>query len=352
MIDWSKSMTQTFEYYIVDPGTWKDDRLVATVISSDINRDRGVVTLGSATFDIGENVGECYIRTYLVATQNGVDYRVPLGTHLVQTPQTNFDGKTSSYSVDAYTPLIELKEKSPPIGYSLLKGTPIMEYAYRSVRENARAPVIEPDNEETLADDFVADPSEDWSSFLTDLIKNAKYIFDLDEKGQIMFLPEQDTASLQPVWEYTDDNCSILYPDISVNRDLYDIPNVIEVSYSTGRRHYYAKVVNDDPNSPTSTVNRGREIMRRFSNPGISGTPSNSVVKQHAEKLLAELSTVEYTIRYQHGYCPVRLNDCVRLNIESAGLTNIKAKVIAQNIKCVEGCPVTETAVFTAKLWG
>lgn len=24
MPDWKKSMQQTFEYYIVDPGTWKD----------------------------------------------------------------------------------------------------------------------------------------------------------------------------------------------------------------------------------------------------------------------------------------------------------------------------------------
>ena len=35
-----------------------------------------------------------------------------------------------------------------------------------------------------------------------------------------------------------------------------------------------------------------------------------------------------------------------------AGITDIKAKVVSQSIKCESGCPVTEKAVFTTKLWG
>ena len=46
------------------------------------------------------------------------------------------------------------------------------------------------------------------------LISNAKYSFDLDELGRILFSPNQDIASLQPVWTYVDGNSSILYPDI------------------------------------------------------------------------------------------------------------------------------------------
>lgn len=47
-----------------------------------------------------------------------------------------------------------------------------------------------------------------------------------------------------------------------------------------------------------------------------------------------------------HGYCPVRVGDCVLLNYERAGLKNIKAKVISQSINCGIGCTVEETAVF------
>lgn len=351
MVDWTSSMQQTYEYYTVDPLTWKDVKLIDNVVSCSISRDSDAETLGSATIDIIESVGESYIRVYLITIQNGVRERHPLGTFLVQTPSSSFDGKVRDVSMDAYTPLLELKENPTPLGYSLLKGENIMDNAYLLTREHARAPVVRTVCDETLYSDFVSNTDDTWMTFLTDLIANAKYTFALDEMGRILFSPKQDTASLQPVWTYTDDNSSILYPSLTIDHDLYGVPNTVEVVYSNGSDYYYARVVNDDSNSPISTISRGREIIYRVTNPSLSGDPTEKQIQEYAETLLRELSTLEYTITYTHGYCPVRLGDCVRLNYTRAGLTDIKAKVISQTIKCEPGCPVTEKAVFTVKLW-
>ena len=351
MADWLSSMQQTFEYYIVDPGTWKDMKLIDTVKSCTITRDAEAETLGSATINVHESVGECYIRVYLVTIQNGIRERHPLGTFLVQTPSISFNGRLQDISMDAYTPLLEFKETPPPLGYSIFKNANIMDMAYRLARERARAPVVKTDCSELLAMDFTANTDDTWLTFLTDLISNAKYEFALDELGRILFSPKQDTASLQPVWTYNDDNSSILYADISVDRDLYGIPNVVEVIHSNGAGYYFVRAVNDDSNSPTSTVRRGREIVHRVSDPDLVGDPTESQVQDYANQLLRELSVLEYTVSYTHGYCPVRLGDCVRLNYSRAGITDVKAKVISQSIRCEPGCPVTEKAVFTAKLW-
>ena len=351
MPDWTSSMQQTFEYYVVDPESWKDIKLLDTVKSCSITRDVEAETLGSASFDISESVGERYIRVYLVTIQNGIKEKYPLGTFLVQTPSSSFNGKTKDVVMDAYTPLLELKENQPPLGYTVLKNEDIMSIAYRLTRDSARAPVVETESKTKLFYDFVADPNDTWLSFLTDLIANAKYNFDLDEMGRILFSPRQDTASLQPVWTFDDGNSSILYPDMSMDHDLYGIPNVVEVIYSSGSNSYYAKVINDDPNSPTSTVSRGREIVYRVTDPDVIGDPTQNQIQEYAERLLRELSSLEYTVTYTHGYCPVRVGDCVRLNYERAGFTDIKAKVISQDISCEPGCPVTEKAVFTTKLW-
>lgn len=351
MTDWLSTMQQTFEYYIVDPGTWKDIKRIDNVIKSSINRDLTTETLGSATIDITGSVGECYIRIYLITIQNGVREKHPLGTFLVQTPKYKFDGKMQSVTLDAYTPLLELKESPPPLGYSLLKGENIMEHAYRLVREQARAPVVKTECAENLFNDFVANTDDTWISFLTDLIANAKYTFGLDEMSRIIFTPYQDTASLQPVWTYDDSNSSILYPDLDVDHDLYGIPNVVEVIYSNGNEIYSARVENTDENSPISIPNRGREIIHRVTNPELLGNPTENQIDEYAKQLLRELSSLEYTISYKHGYCPVRIGDCVRLDYKRAGLRNIKAKVISQSIECTPGCPVTEKAVFTNKLW-
>lgn len=352
MPDWSKSMTQTYEYYIVDPATWGNIRKIDSITSCSIDRDSETDTLGSATIDTTELIGECYIRPYLVTIQNGIKESHPLGTFLVQSPSSTFDGRIQTGTIDAYTPLIELKENIPPLGYSLLKGDNIMSNAYRITNENARVPVVETTSEEVLTFDFVANTDDTWMSFLSDLIYNAKYEYALDELGRILFSPRQEIASLQPVWDYTDDDNSILYPEITTDRDLYGIPNVVEVIYSDNDDYYYARVVNDDSNSPVSTISRGREIVYRDSNPSISGEPNERMIKEYAEQRLKELSTIEFKVTYSHGYCPVRLGDCVRLNIKKAGLDGVKAKVISQTIKCTPGCQVKEKAVFTSKLWG
>ena len=351
MPDWTKTMQQTFEYYVVDPGTWRDIKKIDYVLDSSISRDSTLETLGSASITVSESIGECYIRIYLVTIQNGAKEKHSLGTFLVQSPSYSFDGKIKNITLDAYTPLLELKENPTPLGYSILKGENILEIAYRIVREQVRAPVVKTQNDEILKTNFVANLDDTWITFVKDLIANADYSLTLDDVGRILFTPNQDTMSLQPIWTYDDSNSSILYPDLTVDRDLYGIPNIVEVIYSDGTEYYYGRAVNDDPSSPISTINRGREITHRESNPSMLGNPSQRRIQEYAENLLKELSSLEYTVTYTHGYCPVRIGDCVRLNYKRAGIYVVKAKVISQNIKCESGCPVTEKAVFTTELW-
>ena len=72
MTDWLATMQQTYEYYIVDPGTWKDVKRLDNVVKSSINRDSSKETLGSATIDITATMEECYISIYLITIQNGI----------------------------------------------------------------------------------------------------------------------------------------------------------------------------------------------------------------------------------------------------------------------------------------
>lgn len=350
-IDWTESMEQSFEYYEVDPNTWKDIRKVDNVKSCSINRDDSSDTLGSASISIVDTLGECYIRAYLLIRQNGINHKVTLGTFLVQTPSSDFDGKNRNVTMDCYTPLLELKENPPPLGYTLMKGENILERAYEICRENCRAPVVQTSLDKMLDANFISNTDDTWLIFVQDLLAQAKYQFYLDEEGKILFAPIQKLEQLKPVWTFNDDNSSILYPDINLEHDLYGIPNVVEVVCSTGTEMHTARVVNDDPNSPTSTINRGREILYRETDPNIQGIPSIEQINEYAETLLEELSSVEYQVSYKHGYCPVRVGDCVRLNYEKADLKDVKAKVISQTINCETSCSVDETAVFTRKLW-
>lgn len=355
MPDWTASMQQTYEYYEVDPATWEDRRKIDIVTSSSITRDVSSDTGGSASFNVSSDLGELYIRVYLITTQNRITEKFPLGTYLCQTTGDNFDGKVKDVTMDAYAPLLELKEKNPPLGYSIGQGVNILEAATNIVSKNVRAPSVggELNGEDyKLSYPFVAEINDTWYTFISDLLASIQYSMDIDELGRIIFIPDQDANSLQPVWAYDDDNSSILQPDFDISRDLYGIPNVLEVIYTKEDGSYvYSKVVNDDPDSPISTVTRGREVMHRITDPDIFGSPTQVQLDDYAKQTLRNLSTIEYTLTYTHGYCPVRVGDCVLINYERAGLTNQRAKVIRQNIKCETGCQVEETAVYTLSLW-
>lgn len=352
-IDWTKSMNQTYEFYIVDPATWGDKTLFTKATDCTISRDLFADTRGSATINTTEELEECYIRVYLIATQNGEMERVPLGTYLVQTPSVSYDGRISKTSMDAYTPLLELRDRRPPYGFAVMKGVNTMDTVSSLTRENVRAPVVPASDPQTVPDNFVANfQSDNWLTYLSDLAASAKFEYGLDELGRILFNPIQKISSLQPVWTYDDGNSSILRPNLTLERDLYGVPNVVEVLYSNDKGFKFSRVENNDVNSPISRPRRGRDVVYRVSNPASLLDPTQEQLDVYATTLLESKSVLEYSLTYTHGYCPVRIGDCVLLNYKRAGLTNTKAMVSNQSIECRPGTQVTETAFFTTKLWG
>lgn len=352
MPDWKKSMQQTFEYYTVNPYTWADNKSINIVTSSSIKRSRDLETLGNASLEVTDSIGECYVRIYLVTNQNGVKERFPLATVLAQTPGESFNGKHKTISIDAYTPLIELKEDSPPLGYTIMAKENIMKTAGNLISEHMRGPVVKNESCNSLViNDYTANSDDTWLSYLTDLVGCANYQLEVDEMGRTLFSPIQEMAALQPVTTFDDDNSSILLPDVTIDKDLYGIPNVVEVLYSQNSLHYFVKVENNDVNSPVSIKNRGRVILYRDTSPNVTGVPSKAMIEEYARNLLESLSTLKYQITFSHGYYPVRVGDCVRLNYTRAGLNNVKALITEQTIKCTTGCKIEETAIYTKKLW-
>ena len=109
MPDWTKSMTQTFEFYIMDPSSYTRIKKLDSITKCSIKRDLKTDTLGSATFDSTEDLTECYIGIFMITTQDGVNETIPLGIFLNQSPGWDYDGYNRSISSDAYTPLIELQ---------------------------------------------------------------------------------------------------------------------------------------------------------------------------------------------------------------------------------------------------
>ena len=93
MVDWTKSMQQSYEYYTVEPTTLSDIKRLDNVKKAKFSRDSESETLGSATIDVTNSVGEAYIRCYLKTIQNGVTDKTLLVMVLRQTSDSAFKGR-------------------------------------------------------------------------------------------------------------------------------------------------------------------------------------------------------------------------------------------------------------------
>lgn len=347
MIDWTKPLKEHYEVYEVSPLTWKEIRQIPFK-NGDISRNLDTDTLGSANFFLTEYVGECYVRTYLVVEQDGHEEKFVVGTHIIQSPANTFSGICNSITTKAYTPLIELKEKYPPLYYMLEKGGDVNAFVYRMMRNNMRCPMVRDAKIEAISKyDVVADANDTYLDFLKNILSQNELRMTLSPEGEVSIIKDVPYVARQTKWHYTTDENSIICPSISITKDMYEIPNVVEIYCSTEKGYSTIIKKNENPNSPTSIQARGREIVHRVTNPSLVGIPSEFELENYANKLLKQLSTITVELSYRHAYCPVNVGDSVIIDYPAAGIKNKKCMVKSQNIDLKPGGLVSEEAVYT-----
>lgn len=351
MPDWTRGYQETFEYWQVNPESWTDVERLDNVVSCDITRDSTTDKIESAKLTIDQDIeNEIYVRAYLSVTQDGETERICLGTWLCQSPTADYDGKTITREIDCYSPLQELSDNMPPVGYNVVDAH-VLTKAYELVIDHSRVNMAEPQPGSELTEAFVADDGDTWLSYVKDLVAKDKHHLALDPYGTLSFAPDANSSALAPVWEYEDDNSSILENDVSETVDWYGIPNKVEVIVSLDEGSLVGTAVNDDPESPVSTVSRGRTVLKRVTDAKLADNPTQGDVDTYARKVLRDESQLECEIVYTHAYNGVKLGDGVALRYTAHELYVDHAKVTKQEMRCETGMTVKETATYTQTLW-
>lgn len=352
-MDFTANAGHTYQYWTVDPVSWRDRERLSLVRSCQITRDESEL-MGSAEIEMGEDVSsETYIREYIVIESppgSGETERFCLGTHLVQTPTYRYNGKTVTRSMTCYTPLLELRDSMPPIGYTVPAGANISGMAEQLCKSNCRAPFLPRASGSVLDEPFVAADSDTWLSYISALLAKGKMKLSVDVYGRVCARPDRDVGALLPSWRYTDDNSSILMPDVTEEYDWYGVPNVYEAVLSKSDAFIVGRAVNDSEASPLSTATRGRIVLVRDTSPDVADGATQEDLANYAKTKLMDASRVERTIEYEHGYNTVTVGDGVELDYTRHGL-RARGMVSSQTINCDTGCIVSETARYSENLW-
>lgn len=350
-MDWTKGVeAQRFRYMLVDPDTWQDTAELDGITSCEVTWDESADTLISASVSSDGDMpdGERIVRVYHEAEQGGERSRDCLCTLVAQTPRWSVDGSTESYTMACYGSLLDLKDDQPPIGFSVASGTDPLQAAATVAKAHMRAPVIAPTTGRAMEEPWVAEDDDSWLDVVSCLASLGGCRIMVDSFGRLRFEPVKRTSAMAATRTFDDSNSSVMLPDVSVETDMYGVPNVVEVVWSESGRSVSATAVNRDETMGTSLPRRGRTVLNRIVNPDEIGAGTTKAGAQAvADARLSELAHREQQVSFAHAILfPLpELGDCVRLVYEKFGI-DCRAVVRKQTIACDVGATVSTTATW------
>ena len=316
-MDWTKGFSASYIAMKVNPSTWEDEGEIL-ITGGKIDRDIESALIESANIETTEDLGELWIRLYLVAKQGDGAERIPLFTGLTSSPTRSLSGYNPSYSVDCFSVLTPCADRMLPRGWFAPKdgnGAAII----ADLLGIAGAEVETFEGGGALTGAIVAESGETYLSMAHKVADAIGWQIRIDGRGKIHVEPFPDNPSVR----FNNDN-DVIQPNIKDTRDWYSCPNVLRVTYES----YAAIARDDDPESPLSTVNRGREIWAEEA----AQLSSSAPLAEYAQQRLKELQSPAREITYTRRFMPdLRPGDLVGIALPGAdidGTFRIKSQTV------------------------
>ena len=287
-MDWSKGFSARDVLKIVDKDSWQDTDEIP-ILSGSISRDIESGLLESATVETRKEIGEEWIRIYLIAEQKGDSVHVPLFTGLASSPQRDINGKRDTYHIDCYSVLKPAADWMTPLGYFVPAGM----QGTRSIEEMLQKTGIKVSYElgaGILITPIVAEAGETYLSMANTVLKAIGWQMFIDGRGEITLRPFDKNEKVN----FSGMDFDAIEPELTDSRDMFSAPNVLRVTADNKS----LTVRDDNPESPLSTVSRGREIWAEESIDLTSGQTLDSYAIERLKELQKPARELSYKRRF------------------------------------------------------
>lgn len=308
MIDWSKGFSARYYISVLDKTTWRDLRRIE-ITGGTVKREDSDLR-ESADIDCVNysETNEQFIRVWLDAKQEGNSSHIPLFTGIATSPSKNINGRLVTNTLECYSVLKIAQDMLLQRGWYAPRGINGGELI-KDLLSVIPVDISIAENSPGLDSAIIAEEGENRLS-MTDKILSAMttdglvWRMKLDGYGNISIGP----YSREPVVIFDSLNNDVLEPTLSLTYDWYECPNVYRAVLDDG----YAVARDDNPNSPLSVQNRGREVWVEDSSAYLQ---ENETLAEYAERMLKEAQRASTTISYDRRFDPnVYISDVVRLS--------------------------------------
>ena len=319
-MDWTKGFSARYYVSIVDPNTWRDTNRIE-IISGSITRSLDGLRQ-SADIEVVDfqDSTERLIRIWLDARQDNDSSHIPLFTGYATSPGRKINGMLTTRSLQCYSILKPAYDILLPRGwYAPADADAIWQIKKLLKVTNSPVEILGDTSDPNLKlkQAIIAEQNETNLSMVEAIIgaisqatkKNWRMIIKGDGTIQIGPRPEEYSV----VFDSRDND--ILEPQVTDDYDWYSCPNIVRaISDNT-----FAEFRDENPDSPFSIQNRGREIWVEETNCVLN---DKETLADYARRRLKEYQQVGRIVSYSRRFIPdLNIYDIVRLNYPAQDLT-------------------------------
>jgi hypothetical protein len=231
----------------------------------------------------------------------------PLGVYMISSGTRNIDRKVVTRSVEGFDLTLLLKKKKHLSRYVVPIGSdPIA--IVRSLLNDVGLEHDIVDNQDTINDitavEMSFDPGGEYISTINELLGTVNYrSLWFDHNGIATSGPYVSPQDRLIELGYVTDDASIIAAGASIDINLTDVPNVVQVVVSQPDRPLIVGTArNANPDSPVSTVNAPENIY-------VSSDQQNITYELQAQakafRILTEMNQIYETIQFSTGVVPL-----------------------------------------------
>lgn len=311
-MDWSKGYSAAYIMQTVDPATWRDTGVIQITggnIKRELTGKRESADVDCKGIEIGV---ERWVRIYLETQQDGASARTALFTGLATSPADEYEGNARSNTLSCYSVLKPCEDVALPLGWYAPQNANGAEVIRQLLSVTPATVFVEADAP-TLSDHIIAESNENHLTMIDKILTAIDWRIQIDGDGTIHVEPKplEAVASFDPLEN------DMIETKVKVSADLYSCPNVYRAT--SGDVTGIAR--DEDPDSPLSIQNRGREVWKSESGVNLA---SNESIAQYARRMLKQAQQVKRAASYTRRYMPnVRPSDLIRMGYPAQGLTGV-----------------------------
>lgn len=263
--------------------------------------------------------------------KEGAWIEFPLGVYLLSSPKKREDGNQVLRDVEAYDGLVILEEDKFTERYTIQAGTKYVDAVIDILKEAGIIKYNIDSSTRTLPYDLEFEPGTEKAKPIADLLNAINFTpLYVDEYGYFTSHQYVSPSDKEVDHHYYEDEFSVVVNGMEEELDLYSIPNKWVAVYTNvdatdqNELSLTSVYINDNPDSPTSTINRGRTIVDYRQ---INEIADQEALDAYVKRIAFESSQIFGKVRFQTAIMPHHgFEDVIYLVNEKLGINGIYAE--------------------------